>query len=105
MRTLHFRKVYDASCLEKLVCMYLQDETGEKYIITDLVVEKYEPNKIGQVKPLNEFQIKVDEQELKRMSKELYEDLSEQTQYLKGNLEATKQHLDDMRLLVFKKGK
>lgn len=105
MKTLHFRKVYDASCLEKLVCMYLQDETGEKYIITDLVVEKYEPNKTGQVKALNEFQIKVDEQELKRMSKELYEDLSEQTQYLKGNLEATKQHLDDMRLLVFKKGK
>ena len=83
MRTLHFRKVYDASCLEKLVCMYLQDETGEKYIITDLVVEKYEPNKTGQVKALNEFQIKVDEQETKHYA------------YLKAENEELKKTLTD----------
>ena len=102
MRTLHFRKFYDASRFEQQVCMYLQEETGEKYIVTELVVEQYQPNKAEHIRTLNEFNIKFDEQELQRLSKEIYEDKSEATLYLKGALEATKQHLNDMQKLVFK---
>ena len=105
MKTLHFRKFYDASRFEEQVTMYLQEETGEKYIVTELILEKYEAGKTTHIRTLNEFNIKIDEQELKRISKEIYEDKSEATLYLKGSLEATKKHLDDMRELVFMEGK
>lgn len=101
MKTLHFKKFFDCRYFEPQLGMYLKDDDGEFYIIKDIVFEKYEAT--GEdLRRLNEFGIKINDDELKRMSKEIYEDLSEQTQYLKGSLEATKEHLNDMRKLVFK---
>ena len=46
--------------------------------------------------------IDTSDEELKRMSREIYQDETTEAAYLKGSLQATKDHLQDMRTLVFK---
>lgn len=106
---LHFRKYTDTGRFGECLQMYLKDD--EKiFLITNFELEPYESGK-NRFKPVNDFEvgwngITIDDTELKRMSKEIWSELSDETAYLKGNLEATKNHLKDMQTLVFnKKGK
>mgnify|MGYP007070329455 CR=1 FL=1 len=63
--------------------------------------EQYEQGTV--IEPINRVcnDIEINETDLKRMSKELWRELEEETAYLKGSLNATKEHLEDMRTLVF----
>ena len=100
---LHFRVYDDYSSLDtKCLQMYLQDNDGNIFVVKDIVFEKYEQGTC--IEPINRIcnDIQIDETDLKRMSKELWQELEEETAYLKGNLQATKNHLEDMRSLVFK---
>jgi len=99
---IHFRVYNDYSMLDaKCLQMYLQDNDGNIFVVKNIVFEKYEQG--TRIEPINRIcnDIQIDETDLKRMSKELWRELEEETAYLKGNLKATKSHLEDMRTLVF----
>lgn len=101
---IHFRVYNDYSRLDtKCLQMYLKDNDGNIFVVKDIVFEKYEQG--THIEPINRVcnDIQIDETDLKRMSKELWQELEEETAYLKGNLQATKSHLEDMRTLVFAK--
>ena len=101
---LHFRVYDDYSRLDtKCLQMYLRDNDGNIFVVKDIVFEKYERDTC--IEPINRVynDIQIDETDLKRMSKELWSELSDETAYLKGELKATEKHLQDMRDLVFKK--
>lgn len=103
---LHFRVYDDYSRLDtKCLQMYLRDNDGNIFVVKDIVFEKHEQGTC--IEPINRVcnDIQIDETDLKRMSKELWRELEEETAYLKGNLQATKSHLEDMRSLVFKGNK
>ena len=105
MMKLHF-KVYDdysQPMSQKKLQVYLQDENGKIYIVN--CVNFIECEKGVWCPPLNDLipDLVIDDEILKKMSKELYSELEEETAYLKGNLEATQRHLEDMRTLALKK--
>ena len=100
---LHFRIYKDYAYLDTICLqMYLKDSDGNVFVVKNIEFEKYDFG--TNIQPINRIceDIKIDEKDLKRMSKELWCELEEETAYLKGNLQATKEHLEDMRKMVFK---
>ena len=100
MYKMRFRKFHDPSKFETQLMPYFEDELKRKYIIKKMEIEEYIPGKSA----IEPFAIEIDtsDEELKRMSREIYQDETTETAYLKGSLQATKDHLQDMRTLVFK---
>ena len=99
---IHFRVYNDYSMLDtKYLQMYLQDNDGNIFVLKDIVFEKYKRGTC--IEPINRIcnDIQINETDLKRMSKELWSELDDDSAYLKGELKATKEHLEDMRTLVF----
>ena len=98
---LHFRVYKDYSRLDTLCLQMYFRKNDEIYVVKDLVIEKYQDGTV--IEPINRLKTDfvVDEDNLKRMSKELWSELDDNPAYLKGELKATKEHLTDMRTLVF----
>lgn len=100
MYKMRFRKFYDASKFETQLLPYFEDELKRKYIIKKIEIEEYNPSR-SFIEPFG-IPIDTSDEELKRMSREIYQDEKTEAAYLKGSLQATKKHLQDMRILVFK---
>lgn len=100
MYKMRFRKFYDASRFETQLVTFFEDELKRKYIIKKMEIEEYIPGE-SVIEPFG-VEIDTSDEELKRMSREIYQDETTEAAYLKGSLQATKDHLQDMRTLVFK---
>lgn len=99
---LRFRKFLNPSKFDTDLLIYFEDNNGDKYVISDIKLEKY--SKAGII-PEIKLDINTSDEELKRASAELYREDTSDAAYLRGALEATHLHLLDLQKIVFKEKK